>query len=212
MTCSLASGMTDELILSVDLAARFSAAIVRYRASGEIVRQFDSRDMTHFAFAHQVAAWNGEAALTLIEDVPFGISSQAMVKPVLKFQGIIMAACHHEGREYLDRVRFIAPATWMRDYPGVQRPPRGLSKAAGDKARIEAARVHALAAGYEPPDLVQQHIDSLPKDGGVRLLRRDLAPLEKSMSDYVSAFLISEFARNHYDEIPTLQGVSGAYI
>lgn len=196
------------MIVTVDLAAKFSAAMARER-SGEIHHQFDSSNKTHFEFAAEIGrlARRPDVELVVIEDVPYGISSQAMVKPVLKYQGILMAVMH----PVLDKVLFMAPATWMKDYPGVQRAPKGLTKSQADAYRIEQAALHAANYGYTPPDLVQQYIDSLPE--GTKILKKNTNPLEKSMTDYVSSFLMNHFVSNRTEEeFRGLQGVSPAYI
>jgi len=198
------------MILTVDLAAKFSAALVRDRDSGEVHRQFDSMNKSHFGFAAEIGriAREDEIEMVVIEDVPYNPKyTQAMVKPVLKFQGVMIAVLH----PVLEKVAFLDPSAWMRMFPGVQRAPKGLTKAESDKYRIEQARQHAANLGYEPPDLVQQYIDSLPE--GKKILKKDTAPLEKAMTDYVSAFLMSEFVRSMSPEqFRSLQGVSPAYI
>ena len=196
------------MIQTVDLAARFSACMIRTR-DGEVHSQFDSRGKTPFEFAAECARWarKPEVELVVIEDVPYGISSQAMVKPVLKYQGIFLAVMH----PVLDKVLFCVPSTWMKAFPGTQRAPKGLSKSESDKYRIEQARQHAEELGYQPPDLVQEYISSLPE--GTKVLKKHTDPLEKSMTDYVSAFLMNEFVRRHTaEEFRALQGVSPAYI
>lgn len=188
------------MIQVVDLASKFSAAQLR-GSGGEIYDQFDSRNKTHFQFAGEIAhnARRDDCELTIIEDVPYGITSQAMVKPVTRFQGVIMAYCH----PVLDRVVWVNPSTWMVMFPGVQRAPKGLSKSQADKARIEAARQHAEDRGYIPPDLVAAYVASLPP--GAKVLKKHTAPLEKSMTDYVSAFLIGEWALSILEN----EGVAG---
>lgn len=197
------------MILTVDLAAKFSAAMLRERDSGEIHHQFDSFGRTHFEFAAEVGsiARRPEVKLVVVEDVPYGISSQAMVKPVLKFQGVLLAVMH----PVLDKAVFLAPATWMKMFDGVQRPPKGLTKSQGDAHRIMRAAQHAEAHGYTPPDLVQAYIDAQPE--GKKILKKDTGPLEKAMTDYVSAFLMSEFVRSLPEEqFRALQGVQPAMI
>lgn len=196
------------MIQTVDLASRFSACIIRSR-DGEVHGQFDSRGKSPFEFAAECARWarKPEVELVVIEDVPYGISSQAMVKPVLKYQGVFIAVLH----PVLEKVYFCVPSTWMKVFPGVQRAPKGLTKAASDQYRIEQALQHAAELGYHPPNLVQEYIDSLPE--GTKVLKKHTAPLEKSMTDYVSAFLMNEFARRFSKEdFAALQGVSPAYI
>lgn len=200
------------MIQSVDLAAKFSAVVLR-DLGGEVLDQFDSRDQSHFEFAARIArvARRDDCQLTLIEDVPYGITSQAMVKPVLTLHGVLMAYLH----PVLENVLWVDPSRWMRDFPGVQRAPKGLTKSESDKARIEAARQHAEDRGYLPPDLVGEYIASLPE--GTRILKKHTNPLEKSQTDYVSAFLISEWALPILNEggiaaISRIQGVSPSMI
>jgi hypothetical protein len=197
------------MIQVVDLASKQSAVLLRDRGTGEVHDQFDSIGLSSFDLARRVGvnARRKDVELTVIEDVPYGISSQAQVKPVLRLQGIFIAVLHPA----LDRTLFLDPSRWMSMFPGVQRAPKGLTKTEADKARIEAARLHALERGYEPPNLVQRYIDSLP--AGTKVLKKHTAPLEKSMTDYVSAFLMSEFIRSMSEEdFRALQGVSPAYI
>lgn len=197
------------MILTVDLAAKFSAALERERESGEVHHQFDSMGKTHFEFAAEVGriARRDDVEQVVIEDVPYGISSQAMVKPVLKYQGVMLAVMH----PVLHKVSFLAPATWMAMFPGVQRAPKGLTKSQADAYRIEQAAAHAARLGYNPPDLVQAYIDAQHEDK--KILKKDTAPLEKAKTDYVSAFLMSEFVRSMtVEQFVSRQGVSPAYI
>jgi hypothetical protein len=184
------------MILTVDLAAKFSAAILRDRA-GKVHLQFDSRGMSHFAFAAKVGriARDPDVELVVIEEVPFNPRyTQVMVKPVFKFQGVLLAVLH----PVLDKVLMLDPSTWMRPYPGVQRAPKGYTKTAGDKFRIAKAAEYALSFGYTPPDLVQEFIDSQPE--GTRILKKHTNPLEKSKTDYVSAFLMNHFVTSMTEE------------
>jgi hypothetical protein len=127
-----------------------------------------------------------------------------MVKPVLRLQGMLI----HALKDF--EFYFINPSTWQRDYPGVARSPKGLTKVEGAKARIEAARVEAQALGYHAPDLVQQYIDSLPE--GAKILKKNTAPLEKNMTDYVDAFLMNDWLQRHKDDYKTLSGVQAPMI
>lgn len=198
----------------VDLASKFSAVILR-DLGGEVLDQFDSRDQSPFEFAARIAqnARREDCLVTLIEDVPYGISSQYMVKPALNLQGVIMAFCH----PVIEDVLWVSPSRWMADFPGVQRVPKELQLKgkAADDYRIEAAAQHARKRGYTPPDLVQQYIDSLPE--GTKVLKKHTTPLSKNMTDYVSAFLMSEWAlpllrQGGRDELKFIQGVSPSLI
>lgn len=168
-------------VLAVDLAAKFSAVNVQ-DDSGKVYLEFDSSGLSAFQLGRRIleAVEDYKVDLILIEDVPYGISSQAMVKPVLRLQGILITILHR----YLDRVVFVNPSTWQKTYPGVA---RGKSE-----DRVEAARQAALALGYSPPDLVAQHIASLPE--GAKVLKKHTNPLAKSMTDYIDAFLMVRWA------------------
>lgn len=178
------------MIQIVDLASKASAGQLRSVDGGEILDQFDSRNKSAFEFAAEIArrARRDDCELTLIEDLPYGITSQAQTKPVTRLQGAVMAYCH----PVLDNVLWVNPSSWMSMFPGVQRAPKGLTKSQSDKARIEAARQHAEDRGYAPPDLVAEYAASLPP--GTKVLAKHTTPLLKTQTDYVSAFLIGEWA------------------
>lgn len=174
-------------ILTVDLASKFTAAMLR-SDDGEVHRQFDSRGKSSFQLAREVESLADEADLILIEDVPYGISSQAMTKPVLRLQGVLI----RELEKQLHKVYFLNPSTWQKAYPGVATAPKGLTKTAKDAYRIEAARAHAERLGYTAPDLVAEYIASVPE--GTKILKKHTNPLEKVMTDYVDAFLMNDWA------------------
>lgn len=191
-------------ILSVDLAAKLSAVVQR-GPSGEVLAQFDSRDKPALTFCAEVARIASESDLTVVEDVPYGVSSQAMVKPVLRLQGALIG--YLIALKAAERTVFMSPSVWMKEFPGTMHAPRGLNKSAADKYRIEQAAEHARVAGYEPPDLVAAYVDSLPE--GTRILKKNTNVLEKNMTDYISAFLMSEFSMPYsYDQLIDMKGVS----
>ncbi len=201
------------MIQTVDLAAKFSAVILRER-SGEVLGQFDSRGLSPFAFAARIGRNARECELTLVEGLPYGLQQLGMILPPARFQGLVMMACN----QTLDDLRFIDPSRWMRGFAGVKELEKhekdelaamGLSKAqlkAQTQIRREANMLrHAAEAGYTPPDLVQQYIDANP---GKKILKKDTNPLVKNTTDYVAAFLIGQFAlRYTKDELFALQGV-----
>jgi hypothetical protein len=189
--------------LSVDLASKFSAAILRDE-TGQVRWQADSAGKTANEWVDTLAAvadrisQNFELHI-LVEDVPYGVSSQAMTKPATRLQGMLM---HAMGTiEFY----FINPSTWMKDYEGVARAPKGMTKAESLKYRDAKALEHATRLGYEPPDLIQKYKDSLPE--GTKVLKKNTDPLAKSMTDYVMAFLINDWLQRHVDEYKTLTGV-----
>lgn len=192
------------MIQTVDLASKFSAGILRDRG-GQVLGQFDSRDMTPFQFAALIGRNAREAEFTLVEGLPYRIERQAMILPPARFQGLIMMCCHKS----LDDLRFIDPARWMRGFDGVYSLPKeeakGMTKLEIQRKREANMLQHAKNHGYEPPDLVQEYIDANP---GKKILKKDTNPLAKNMTDYVAAFLISQFAISHTkEELFALQGV-----
>lgn len=195
--------------VTVDLASKFSAVMVR-DSGGQVREQWDSNGLSAFQLAtklgNTIKRWKPE--IVIIEDVPYGISSQAQVKPVLRLQGILIAVLH----EWLDIIVFLNPSTWQGAFPGVGRAPKGMKGKAADVYRIEKAREHAERLGYTAPDLVTEYVASLPE--GTRVLKKHTDPLEKIMTDYVDAFLMSEWVRSFesYDAVRALQGVQAVFI
>lgn len=194
------------MILAVDLAARLSAAVQR-RSDGGVQRQFDSRDKSPVAFCAEIARAARSSDVIVIEDVPYGVANQHMIKPVLRLQGVLIAALIvHSAAE---RTVFMSPSVWMKEWPGILYAPKGMTKDAGDAYRIDQAEHYAREAGYTPPDLVAEYIAALPD--GTKVLKKHTKPLEKSRTDYVSAYLISEFARRYTrEELLAMPGVQDA--
>lgn len=202
MTSSPTS-MSDNHLL-VDLASIYSAYCVQDER-GEVLEEGDSGGLSAFQFAALLArvAIRHDVSLVLVEDVPYGISNQGQVKAPLRFQGVVMLACH----KHVDRMAFVNPATWQNAYEGVARAPKGMKGKQAERYRIEAAARHAKNFGYEPPNLVQQYLDTLPE--GTRILKKNTDPLEKQMTDYVDAFLMGRWVRRFetYDELLAASGV-----
>lgn len=188
------------MYLTVDLASKLSAAVLRDE-SLQVRWQGDSMNMSAFEWVErlQKVADKAKPLHILVEDVPYGVSSQAMTKPVTRLQGALMLALKDHN------FFFVNPSTWMKDYEGVARAPKGLTKAESLRYRDEKAKEHATRLGYTPPNLVQQYIDSLPE--GTKVLKKNTAPYAKSMTDYTMAFLINDWLVRHKDEYTTLTGV-----
>lgn len=178
-------------VLSVDLAAKFSAACV-VDEGGEVPWEANSGEFSSLQWVYKLGAAGGayEPDYILIEDVPYGISSQAMVKPVLRLQGMLIAELAMQN--LLDRTLFINPASWQRHYPGVARAPKGLSTNEGHTYRENAARVAASTFGYEPPPLVETYFKDLPE--GKRPLKKDWSKLAKQETDHIDAYLMARWA------------------
>lgn len=194
-------------ILSVDLAAKYSAAMVTDH-DRQVHTQFDSLEMSSFAFARELrrAADHHEVGMILIEDVPYGITGQGQVKSPLRLQGVVALALH----PYIGtQLHMVNPSTWQGTFPGVARAPKGVSKVDGAKARLDAAATAALGSGYTPPNLVGQYEDEIrARDGDkARVLKKHTAPLAKVQTDYVDAWLMAEWARRLDYEISGLPGV-----
>jgi hypothetical protein len=195
----------------VDLAALFSATVLREEGGG-VRAQYDSRDQSAFAFAARIArtALDPECEATFIEDVPKNPRyTQVMTKPVFKLQGIIMAF----GNQSLDRVFMVNPSTWMTKFPGVQRVPADIAArmttTQKDRWREAKAAEYARELGYEAPDLIS---DWQAKNPTLKPLKKYTNVLDKNRTDYVSAFLMSEYLRDfQLSEFP-FQGVEPAHI
>lgn len=191
------------MILAVDLAARFSAGIV-LDDDREVRLQFDSWRRDAFGTSEMVAelARVFDPDVIVIEDVPYGISQQFMIKPVLRHQGILIAALWRCG--FAERTVFVAPATWQRAM-GVF-PPRKST----EKQKVALAAEAALGLGYTPPDLFETHAREIPAKGPERTKIRTL--LHKATTDYVDAYLIARWADVMLAEGPLtdVQGVQPA--
>lgn len=176
------------MILCIDLAARFSAGVLASE-SGTVLREFDSWGMSPVNFVRDVATYGADADVILVEDVPYGISNQAMVKPVLRLQGMLIAELIYAN--LLQNTLFVNPATWQRDM-GVYG-----KKSAG----AEAA---AVALGYVAPDMLDHHsAEWEPLKGAERSKVR--AQLKKATTDYNDAFLMCEWGLGQND----LRSISG---
>lgn len=203
---------------NVDLAARFSAVICRDEG-GEVLDQWDSRDLSPFQVAARLGrtARDPECELTLVENLPAHDVFQT--DRVYRYQGLIMMA----NWKTVDDLLFIDPATWMRYFPGVKElmpeqkvelKAMGLTKAQAKaltlKWRTENMRLHGERLGFTAPDLVAEWQAAHPE---LKPLKKYTNDLEKNKTDYVAAFLISEYGRAlSVEELRTTQGVTPAYI
>lgn len=176
-------------ILTVDLASKFSAVSVQDEA-GQVLGEFDSANKSSLQFVEEIAtaADHFDARAVLVEDVPYGISKQFMVKPALRLQGLLMFPLAKVNK--LGVTWFINPSTWMGSY-GIK--TRGQS----DQERTEILRSAAAHLGYTAPDLVGDYLKSLPE--GTKVLKKHTNPLNKSRTDYVAAYLIGHWLRQTPD-------------
>jgi hypothetical protein len=178
------------LIIGLDLAAKFSAAVV-LDDGGEVIDQFDSWGISALAFLDKIVNWmtySQTRVKLVIEDVPYGIGNQKMIKSVLRLQGFLQGLLVTEiPRDRLEDVYYVLPSTWQRCFEGVWR---------GGKEGAEAA---AKTFHYEAPDLLVEYADRLPAKGPMRT--KALADLRKIKTDYNDAFLIAEWAFAADDEL-----------
>lgn len=183
--------------LTVDLAAKFSAGIV-LDGKREVHCQFDTWERSQGETAELIARtaldFLEPDGLILIEDVPYGLSKQFMIKPILRLQGRVIQELERTGLE--DRTLWVAPNTWKK---ALGLPLRGATPPIFTKAAAEY--------GYAPPDLLEIHADSIPDTPGKERTKiRGL--LRKAMTDYVDAYLMGEWALSlNEDQIRSSQGV-----
>lgn len=191
--------------ITVDLASRFSALAV-VDDGGKVVLETDTFQKSSLQFAHELGeiAQNYPDSVVVVEDVPYGISRQAMIKPVLRIQGIIIHEMHKV--DALDRLFFLNPSSWQRAFEGVFR-----GGAAG-------ARTAASNLGYTPPDLLERYADKIPEKGPKRTEARN--QLKKIATDYDDAFLMGIWANSHlggqytperFDYLCSISGLQPAF-
>jgi len=187
--------MTD-IYVTVDLASKQSAWNVR-TSGGMHITEGDSLGLSAVETVRRIVGLVGiyNPKILLVEDLPYGISSQAMTKPVTRLQGMLMYGVYES--QWAREFYFINPASWQKFFPGVARGPAD--------ERIESARIHAKRLGYEPPDLVAEHLATLPE--GKKPLKKHTAPLAKTMTDYIDARLMQEYISMHDGNIAGLSGV-----
>jgi hypothetical protein len=166
-------------VQTIDLAARFSAANVM-DPDGTVLHEFDSWNKTAFAFVDEIidAAVKYDVDILVFEDVPYGLSKQFMIKPVLRLQGIIIHALGMAN--LIEKTVFLNPSTWQRSFEGVF----------GGKAAGAAAA--ATGFGYTAPNMLEIHADEIPAKGKERSKMRE--QLKKASTDYVDAYLMSKWS------------------
>ncbi len=185
------------MYLGVDLAANLSAALL-LDVDGQVIDQWDSWGVPVWEFCREtVHRASRHKAILMVEDLPYGLSRQAQIKPPIRAQGMMIAHAALQG--IIPQTLFIAPATWQRDYPGVW------------KGGKEGAAAAAELLGYTPPDLLTQYVDTIPALGKEHAKERSKirAQLKKLSTDYTDAYLIAEFTRRKSIDgtLTTLQGV-----
>lgn len=181
-------------VIGVDLAAKYSA-FVAVSQSGEVYSEGDSFHREEEDFVSDIldAAEDlhispgvsaGYSPLLVIEDVPHRVTFRIQVKQACRLQGRIV----HEARQrgLFDRILFIQPATWQREF-GVF------------KAGTKATREKAEEFGYVCPVLSEDSRFSVDGLAGKERTKMR-ASARKTQSDYVDAFLITRYIQLHLDE------------
>ncbi len=161
-------------VLAVDLAAKYSAACW-VEDTGQVRWQVDSWGRGEAEFIELLtvpwyAASPDQPAVMAVEDLPHRLPFSSLVKRVARIQGRIVDRMDRLGR--LDRVLFVPPALWRKNYAGLERgtgPDAVLPVSAG--------------LGYTPPNLS----DRCVKAG-------DKAIARKVATDYCAAYLIGRWA------------------
>jgi len=180
---------------TIDLAAKFSAGVVMKRTKGvdKVLHQFDSwgKSQKEFVAESIDAAKRYKVDVFGLEDVPYGLSKQFMIKPALRLQGRFIEAIENNGLE--DITVFINPATWQRTFDGVY----GGGKDGAEKA--------ALGFGYVAPNMLEVHDAEIPPSGKERTAVRQ--QLKKATTDYNDAFLMGKFVQSFKDIDDMLQYV-----
>lgn len=194
-------------ILSVDLAATFSAWVVR--DGREVLAEGDSGGQSAFGLARTLRSVADDHAIDLLMVETLAPMMTHQIDRPLRLQGIVALACH----PYIanDTFRLIQPQTWQKEFPGVGRAPAEIPKAQKDRWRAERAAEHALNLGYEAPNLVGQYIAELKLREGenAKVLKKHTNPLDKQRTDYVDAWLINEWCqRRTREQIDATQGVT----
>jgi hypothetical protein len=197
MTSSIQSGF--KIVMTVDLASRFSAVCIM-DANKKVLEEFDSWGKSAFAFLDEIIHYAEEynVDVIVIEDVPYGLSKQFMIKPVLRLQGVFILGLGRAG--LLGRTVFLNPSTWQRTFEGVF------------KGKDIGAAKAAAALGYLPPDMLKIWDSQIPLKGPERTKMR--AQLKKAVTDYVDAFLMAEFTLtfNSVEEMLAYTGIQEASI
>jgi len=166
-------------LVSVDLAARYSAALKisytkpPYPPELRVVAGWDSWKISEMEFVHTICAPFDPARfdstppeVLLIEDLPHGLKFAALVKRVCRIQGRIVELMEQYGQR--DKILFVPPALWQRYY-----------KRVADEKWPDAVVPVADRHFYRAPNLVEE---------GMKAVDRNTA--KKVMTDYCAAYLI----------------------
>jgi hypothetical protein len=163
------------VILAVDLAAKFSAA-VHMDVAGEVVGEWHSWQRSQWEWAQLLGfAALGEMPgqydipnIVLIEDVPLGLRQSQAVKGAFRAQGRILQTAVDEAK-----IVWIPPKLWQDYYK-----PYGMSP--GDKKAAKSIAFEQY--GYSAPELLRKDLHGV-----------DRVHARKTMEDHTDAFLIARY-------------------
>jgi len=160
-------------VVAVDLAAKYSAAVWMTEIL-PVIREWDSATVPEQDFVHQCCAPFEDDICPdqlVVEDLPHGVNFRGLVKRVCQLQGRVAERMDRLGK--LDRLLFVAPATWRYSYPELRKQGQG----------PDVVIPLAVEHGYVPPDSI--HLRG-PRGGN--------ALAHKVQTDYCAAFLIGLWA------------------
>lgn len=174
------------MIVSVDLAARYSAAQL-LGDGGEVLASWDSWNTPEDLFLRYITVpfievGDGSSAQVLVvEDLPASLNYSNIIKRVARLQGRLAGRMDDLGA--LDKLAFVPPALWMQDYK--DEDGKHLIWRLGPSAIIDVARERY---GYVAP------VRPLNYKGAERTKAR------KVVSDYCASYLIGQWARRIQSE------------
>lgn len=165
--------------LGVDLAAKFSAAVV-VNEKGKVLFETDSWGKSAIEFAEECAqiAKDYDVVLAMVEDLPYGISKQFQTKPATRLQGIFIKSFHD--LRLLDVLYFVNPIEWQKTFEI-------------HRAGAEGARAAAQKLGFDQRVPIEMYADDIPPLGKEHSKQRATvrAQLKKASTDYDDGFLIA---------------------
>lgn len=185
--------------LGVDLASKFSAGVV-VNEKAKVLFEFDSwgRSQIEFADLSTQIALDYNVAAALYEDLPYGLSSQVQTKPATRLQGFVIKSFYHN--DILEKLYFVNPSTWQRDFDGVF------------KGGPAGARAMAAKLGFEKREPIEMYKEAIPPLGKEHAKERSKvrAQLKKASTDYDDGFLIAVWGmmKQRNSELDSTKGVN----
>lgn len=187
------------MIFAVDLAAKFSGAVI-LNSAGEVVDEFHSWQLTPAKWANLLTRklrMLPEDTLVFVEDMPFSVGQTKTVRDVYRLQGRIIQLFHESGSSH--RIVWVPPNLWQGYY-------KSFGMRSGDKKQAKVIAFEHY--GYSPPELLHKDLHG-----------KDRVDARKTMEDHIDAFLIARYVleQSQYhgsvskavDAIPRLERYEG---